>query len=143
MPLNLAKLKEQTKRISRKFGDETLTIEYYPHKYTSTQQSEFEDKLNTVGAVCSECDASMLNTEGDLLKVCPQCKTVSNRAVLGSQLLAGWLEDVVVSADWADEQGEVPINRDDMLKRLPFEVMQFAFTMIAEDKAGPKGSRGR
>lgn len=151
---------------NRRQGDALLTVTYLIHRYSAEEQATFEDKFGASDKTCGnpECGAALAlqelteserqaaitksksHTNGhsmfERVVVCQACGERANVRQRQAKLMSEWLADNVTDADWEDNAGMIPMDADSIYKRVPFEVMMEAFTMVAEDKSG-KGSRAR
>lgn len=120
MAFEVEEIKERTKTLTKAYrGGQKLTLTYRLDALTVEEQTEYEDDLAKVAR--KDSNGNLISTE-------------PNKAL--AERLSAYLEKVIVSADWADKTGAIPIEAEEMRKRLPAGVLMFAVEMIAENKSG-------
>lgn len=155
MPFRIA---QESRTITKKIGDQSLTLTYSMHKYSAARQSRFEDDFGAIDKLCGKCGAKLIleemtqsDREARTKKVgsnghamlersvmCEACGERANTRQAQARMMADWLADNLTEADWEDDKGQIPITTEAIFERLPYEIMMTAFTMVGEDKAGKK-----
>lgn len=120
MPFQIEEVRERTKKVTKAYrGGQKLTLEYRLDRFTVEEQTAYEDELAAI---------SRKDEHGNLVSLEPN-KELADK-------LTWYLEQIIVSADWEDKEGAIPIEAEAMKKRLPPGVLMFAVEMIGENKTG-------
>jgi hypothetical protein len=123
MPFPIAEIRERTKTSTKTYrgGPHKLTITYRLDRFTVDENSAFQDEINTL---------SRKDEQGNHVSAEP------NKELF--EKLSERLEQLIVSADWEDDKGPIPIVAKEMCERLPSGVLMFALEIIAEGITGKK-----
>lgn len=150
------KISEDTREITKKIGKQSLTLTYKPGAYSSAKQASFTAEYQMAGRKCPSCGARIPleeipegekevyrkrgHTNGHVMQqralVCAECNEPVDALQTQVRLMADWLSDHLTEADWEDDRGQIPLDAQALLERVPFELMMTAFNMIQEDKQG-------